>query len=227
MHPNPTKARGEVQDAELPTETKQTEAVSDRKSSNSLDIYINLPFNSILGGYLAGPLWLGPAPAPSGPAARGARWQRARRPSSLPGSPPGLYSTCPSSAAAGSPPPGAGPPPHAAGLQTRKRAVSKGASQPTCWAQHMESILRPYYFFAGHVTWLAVVPSLPPQTLNWISVSRKAFWPPNFGSEQRVSGREDEPPAKWWNRNVKDVIRRKAKRKKKPGKWSVITPSCS
>lgn len=68
-------------------------------------------------GYLAEPLWLGPAPAPSGPAARGARWQRARWPSSLPGSPPGLYSACPSSGAAGSPPPAAGPPPHAAGLQ--------------------------------------------------------------------------------------------------------------
>lgn len=90
------------------------------KGTHSLDIYINLPFHLFLGGYLAGPLWLGPALAPSGPAARGARWQRARPPSSFPGSPPGLYSTCPSSAAAGSPPPGAGPPPRAAGLQREK-----------------------------------------------------------------------------------------------------------
>lgn len=75
----------------------------------------------------AGPPWLGPAPAPSGPAARGARWRRARRQSSLPGSPPGPYSACPSSAAAGAPPPGAGPPPRAAGLQqthTQKRKAS-------------------------------------------------------------------------------------------------------
>lgn len=111
------------------TSEKNTE-MDPHRGVNSLDIYINplLPHS-----YLAGPLWLGSAPAPSGPAARGAQWRRARRPSSLPGSPPGLYSACPSSAAAGSPPPAAGPPPHAAGLQRDKGALSKPASQPTLW----------------------------------------------------------------------------------------------
>lgn len=72
------------------------------------------------------PPWRGLAPAPSGPAARGARWLRARRRSSLRGPPPGPYSTCPSSASAGAPPPEAGPPPPATKLWSetrRKREV--------------------------------------------------------------------------------------------------------
>lgn len=66
--------------------------------------------------YLAELPWLGPAPPLCGPAARAAQWPRARRPSSRPGSPPGPYSTCPSSASAAAPPPAAGPPPRAAAL---------------------------------------------------------------------------------------------------------------
>lgn len=60
--------------------------------------------------------WRGPAPAPCQSAAHGAQWPTAGLRSSLPGSPPGPYSTCPSSAAVGGPPPEAGPPPHAATL---------------------------------------------------------------------------------------------------------------
>lgn len=53
---------------------------------------------SVLTPDLVRPPWLGPAPALCHLAAHGARWLRADWQSSLPGSPPGLYSTCPSSA---------------------------------------------------------------------------------------------------------------------------------
>lgn len=69
---------------------------------------------------LVGPPWRGPAPAPCPPAARAARWLRAGWRSSLLGSPPGPYSTCPSSALAGEPPLEAGPPPHATTLREKE-----------------------------------------------------------------------------------------------------------
>lgn len=65
---------------------------------------------------LAAPPWHGPAPALCHSAAPGAQWPTAGLQNSLPGSPPGPCSTCPSSAAVGGPPPGAGPPPPAAKL---------------------------------------------------------------------------------------------------------------
>lgn len=80
--------------------------------------------------YLAEPPWLDPAPVPFAPAARGVQWQRARQLSNLPGSPPGPYSTCPSSAAAGAPLPGAGPPLHAAELQFAEKEESFSRPAP-------------------------------------------------------------------------------------------------
>lgn len=64
--------------------------------------------------------WHGPAPAPCHSAAHGARWPTADWRNSPPASPPGPYSTCPSSAGAGGPPPAAEPPPRAATLRGEK-----------------------------------------------------------------------------------------------------------
>lgn len=72
---------------------------------------------------LVRPPWHGPVPAPCHPAAHGARWLRAHWRSSLPGSPLGPCSTCPSFASAGGPPPEAGPPPHATILREKEKEV--------------------------------------------------------------------------------------------------------
>lgn len=104
--------------------------------------------------YLAEPPWRGPAPAPFESAARVAPWQRARRPSSRPGSPPGLYSACPSSAAAGAPPPGAGPPPRAAGLQHREGRTLKPADTkkwPNIFFCKVASTVNLFFFFLNKV----------------------------------------------------------------------------
>lgn len=174
--------------------------------------------------YLAGPLWPGPAPAPSGPAARGARWQRVRLLSSLPGSPPGLYSACPSSAAAGSPPPAAGPLPHAAGLQRENGRWAKLLhSRSSGWdtgcgpgLQASTLLAFPPRSKGGIHAALTVTDSLRLPTflqrhLTECSVSQKVPLSPNFGSEPHLSGAE--PPTKWWNWNVKGAIKRKAERK--------------
>jgi len=75
----------------------------------------------VLAPDLVRPPWHGPAPAPCHPAAHGARWRRADWQSSLLGSPPGPYSTCPSFASTGGPPLEAGPPPHVATLRKKKK----------------------------------------------------------------------------------------------------------